>query len=389
MVVKHLESNINVLEAARIRIINAFNTGLKVFLSMSGGKDSICLADITIKLIQEGKINPKQLTVGFLDEEAVFDDVEKIVLAYRRKFMLLGVKFEWYCVQVRHYNCLNSLSEEENFITWDEQQKENWVRTMPSFAIKNHPLLRERKDTYQMFFERLLQGSISLIGIRADESLMRRKNLAVLATNPKNDGMISNGKVYAIYDWSDDDIWLYIKQNKLDFPQTYLDIYQIGEGRRGMRLSQFFSIDTAKILVQLNEFQPDLMARVMKREPNAYIASLYWDTELFRRSKKGKKKIKEENGQMVMVQEAEADYKAMVLNMLRDIPNNFDTVGKIKNAYYLRKLVINSGAHITQKHYKQMYNILIAGDPKHRAIRGLITGIFSEHKNATTKELKK
>ncbi len=50
MAIKELEGNMNVLEAARIRIINAFDTGLDIKFSISGGKDSICLADIIFEL---------------------------------------------------------------------------------------------------------------------------------------------------------------------------------------------------------------------------------------------------------------------------------------------------------------------------------------------------
>ena len=56
-----------------------------------------------------------------------------------------------------------------------------------------------------------------------------------------------------------------------------------------MRVSQFFSIDTAKSLVKMNEYYPDLMERIVRREPNAYLASLYWDSEMFGRSTAARK----------------------------------------------------------------------------------------------------
>ena len=39
--------------------------GDKIAVCISGGKDSIVLADLTYKLIQAGEINPSQLTVLF------------------------------------------------------------------------------------------------------------------------------------------------------------------------------------------------------------------------------------------------------------------------------------------------------------------------------------
>ena len=115
MAVKKCKADIDVVTAAEIRLINVFNNGLPVYMSFSGGKDSLCLAQLVLSLIQRGKINPKQLTVQFIDEEAIFPCIESIVLAWRKKFMLVGAKFEWYCIEVKHFNCFNELSNDETF----------------------------------------------------------------------------------------------------------------------------------------------------------------------------------------------------------------------------------------------------------------------------------
>lgn len=41
MPVKVVESNLNVLQAAKIRIRNVFANGCKIYLSFSSGKDSL------------------------------------------------------------------------------------------------------------------------------------------------------------------------------------------------------------------------------------------------------------------------------------------------------------------------------------------------------------
>lgn len=51
MAVKRISSDIDVVTAARQRIKNVFSNGVPVYLSFSGGKDSIVLADLTYKLI--------------------------------------------------------------------------------------------------------------------------------------------------------------------------------------------------------------------------------------------------------------------------------------------------------------------------------------------------
>ena len=102
--------DIDVLTAAKQRYIEAFAIdGIKFTLAFSGGKDSIVLSDILFKLCESGKVDKNKIeAVEFVDEEAMFDDVIKIVELWRRKWMGIGVKFNWYCMEYKHYNCLNS-----------------------------------------------------------------------------------------------------------------------------------------------------------------------------------------------------------------------------------------------------------------------------------------
>lgn len=72
MAVKRCESNIDVVKAAEIRIKNVFRNGLPVFFSFSGGKDSLCVAQLIVNLANRGEIDIRQLTVQFIDEEAIF-----------------------------------------------------------------------------------------------------------------------------------------------------------------------------------------------------------------------------------------------------------------------------------------------------------------------------
>lgn len=369
MAIKEISGKFNVVEAARLRIQNLFDTGLPIWISMSGGKDSICMVHVIYTMFREGKIDPKQATVIFIDEEAIFDDIERIVLDWRQRFLKIGVKFNWYCIQAKHFNCMRSLSQDESFILWDEWEKENWVRKMPPFAITHHPLLKERKDTYQSFMDRLSAqaGAISAIGVRASESLQRRKYLATILSKNHSGQISLNMRAFPIYDWKDDDVWLYIKNNKLDFPETYMYLYQTGSSRREMRISQFFSIDTAKVLVKLSEMYPDLMAKVQKREPGAYLASLYWDSEMFRRKEKNKPEEKDVN------------WKKRTMEKLDEIAVNFKgDKARIKLCDQVRKQMVRFGASISNSRYQDLYNILVAGDPKSRSLRAFYTNIRTE-----------
>lgn len=155
MAVKRIKSNMDVIEAARKRVKNVFANGLPVYMSFSGGKDSLCVANIVYSLIASGEISASQLTVIFIDEEAIFPCIEETVKAWRKKFLLVGAKFNWYCLEVRHFNCFNQLSSDESYICWDRYKSDVWVRQPPSFAIRNDPALKARSDTYQLFLPRV------------------------------------------------------------------------------------------------------------------------------------------------------------------------------------------------------------------------------------------
>ena len=96
MAIVRKESSITVVEAARIRIKNIFKNGLPVYMSFSGGKDSLCLAGVVMDMVQNGEIDPAQLTVQFIDEEAIYDCIEQTVRTWRKKFLLMGASFEWF-----------------------------------------------------------------------------------------------------------------------------------------------------------------------------------------------------------------------------------------------------------------------------------------------------
>ncbi len=369
------EADIDVVSAAKKRIKTVFQNNTELTMSVSGGKDSICMMNLVYSLIQNKDIDGSKLTVLFIDEEAIFDDVERIVLDWRKKFMDIGVKFEWYCIQVKHYNCLNSLSEDETFICWDKSKRDVWIRPMPEFAIKSHPLLKEGTDNYQSFFNRIIKGKINLIGIRVAESFQRLQAISSIKVTNKG-RLSSNNLFYPIYDWKDKDVWLYILNNKLDYPETYMYLYQCGVALPRLRLSQFFSVDTAKILVSLEEFYPDLMDRVVKREPNAYLLTLYWDTEIFRGTKKRKKERTNKN------------YKKEVLDMLSNPTKYFDTKNQLSLARNTKAVLMKYGRDdLPARYWNNIYKILKGGDPKRRTLRAIQNSLVGYSKRAIQNSL--
>lgn len=365
MAVKRVQSNMDVVTAAKLRIKNVFSNGVPVYLSFSGGKDSIVLAHLTYQLIQAGEIDPSLLTVLFVDEEAIFDCIEATTKLWRKKFLLAGAKFNWWCIEVKHFNCLNELSSDETFVCWDSRKRDVWVRQPPPFAIRNHPQLRPRVDNYQSFLPRVTGDGIMITGVRAAESIQRLQYMSNLGVGKK--GITGKNMIYPIYDWKTTDVWLYLRDQHVDIPEVYLQMYQVGVNRNQLRVSQFFSVDTVPVLVHLGEYDSQLMERVLRREPNAYLAMMYWDSEMFHRTTKNRRELEGEDNK---------DYRALVKEMLFINPGRyFNTELKRKIAKDYRKLFVRMDGMARPRDYKKMYGGLVAGDPKRRTLRAIYQDI--------------
>jgi predicted phosphoadenosine phosphosulfate sulfurtransferase len=178
-------------------------------------------------------------------------------------------------------------------------------------------------------------------------------------------------KTYPIYDWTDKDVWLYLKREKVKIPEVYLFLWQVGSTKRQLRVSQFFSIDTARSLVQMNEYYPDLMERIIRREPNAYLAALYWDSEMFGRRSRKRKELEDTD--------TKRDYKAELLLLFSDMEGNFPSKHKLEVAKRYRNFFMSISTFATNDDYRKVYEGLIAGDPKMRNLRALFQQVYGKY----------
>ncbi|WP_394265176.1 hypothetical protein [Bergeyella zoohelcum] len=347
--------NIDVVKAAERRVLETFNKNQYVSMSFSGGKDSICLADVVLKTMIKYNIDFSRLIVIFFDEEAIYPDIEKITLYWRNIFLSHGAKFYWFCLPIKHFNCCNKLSNDETFICWEPGKENVWVREIPKFAIRNHDKFKLGMS-YQEFGEKIFKNTPQLVGLRVAESVQRLSSIA---------GITKSNFVYPLYDWKDDDVWLYIQRENLQFPETYIYLYKVGVQRNKLRISQFFSIDTIKSLPKVLEFYPDLYQRIIRREPNADLAFLYYETDMFRSAKQGRKFSENK------------DYKKMLFDELKKAAKNpndyadYETTKKV-----LSRMVKDNYSNSI---YQKVYQILISGDPKKREYRVLIGKIEKEN----------
>lgn len=348
--------NINVIEATERRIYEMFQKNKTVSLSFSGGKDSLCMSDMLIKTMQKYGISFSRLVVVFFDEEAIYPDVERITMQWRSKFMSLGAKFYWFCLPIRHYNCCNRLANDESFICWEPGKENIWVRPMPKFAIRNHKKFKMGMS-YQQFGVKLFSKIPQIIGLRVSESIQRRSAI----------GSMKESKfIYPIYDWKDKDVWLYLYNNNITIPETYIYLYKTGIPLNKLRISQFFSIDTIKTLPKIFEFYPNLYEKVQQREPNIDLVMLYWDTDMFRSSKQDR----------AFNLNDKKDYKANFINELKKASLNPEEYAGYTLA---KRLYSNCTSRTSNRTYHALLQVLIAGDPKKRMYRALLGKISREN----------
>lgn len=373
MPVRMLESTTDVLTAAKQRIKNVFANGCKVYLSFSSGKDSLCVSSLTYDLIRSGDINPRQLTVIFIDEEGLYPSMVEAAERWRRNFQSVGVKFLWFCLPFKQVSVIDHLSTSESWITWEPGKEDVWIRKPPKGAIMSSPYLHYPGEmNYQTFCERAFSDGISMIGLRTVESLTRLQALA------RSDMKSLGGKFYPIYDWKDSDVWLYIKERGLEFPEIYMRLYEAGVRKNQLRLCAFFGDCGTQGLRWIAETDPALWERIQRREPNAYLVLLYWDSEMFRRSSNRRRELEADK--------EKKDYRALCKDILFLHPERYtiaaDTRKKLGN---WRGLFIKTYGIATDAHYKRMYEGLLYGDPKSRVLRILWTMIYNDYNTSTKK----
>lgn len=372
MAIKKIESKIDVLTAAKTRILNIWKSSPKIYLAFSAGKDSLCVSNLVYQLILDGQINADKLTVYFIDEEGLYKSMVDAAMRWRKKFTSVGAKFEWYCLPFKQVCTLESLSAAESWITWEPQKEDIWMRTPPPFAIVKSKYLHYAGEmNYQTFCAKAFSDGITLIGLRVAESYTRMFTIAQM------DDYNNSKKFYPIYDWNDNDVWLYIKENHLEFPDIYIRLYEAGVTRKNLRLSAFFGDKTTQGLRWVAETDPEFWERIQKRMPNAYLVMLYWDSEMFARSSKKRRELEDLEVEQIDYREKCKDLLFVNTDKYRI---NHDTLKTLKT---WRRLYIKSDGMAEQKHYKKMYETIINGDPKQRDLRTLLNTIYADYAERT------
>ena len=263
--------NKDVLTAARERISNIFDDFENIVCSVSGGKDSVVMVNIAL---DEARKRDRKVNVFFLDQEAEYqatiDTVEKI---------MNDPNVNPYWFQVPCYMTNSTSYTEDLLYSWGDGEK--WIREKNPISIKeikeDYP---QRFYTFIPWFEEQWDAKTTcfLVGLRAEESLNRFR---AVVKNPgykdwnwttKTKDLI---KAYPLYDWTFEDIWIYIANFNIDYNKIYDFMHKIGYDIAGMRVSNLIHEKSFHCLTKLPEFEPDTYNKLMERIGGIHVACRY------------------------------------------------------------------------------------------------------------------
>lgn len=284
--------DINVFDASYQRMDFIWKKFDRVYLSLSGGKDSGVMMNLCLKYMKENPdvIDGRKLGIQIMDNEANYDEsiefMHRIIQANRE---LLDVY--WCCLPIT-LPCTVS-AYHIDWQCWGNRDKQKWIRPMYKedyiVNFENHPFgdLFEEDMHYDhfwdMFAEWYSQGKLcaNLIGIRTQESLNRfralmnerKQTLEGKMWTKKNTEHTYN--VYPIYDWRVDDIWTSNAKFDWDYNKLYDLFYKAGVPINSMRVASPFMSEAKSSLGLYRVINPHIWARLCARVQGANFVATY------------------------------------------------------------------------------------------------------------------
>lgn len=261
----------NVYDEAKNRIKHIIDTFDKLYVCFSGGKDSLAVLHLVKEVYKELNIKEK-INVIFRDEELIPDDVIEFVQSYYHSG---EYNFYYYAVPLKSTKFI--LGKTYEYIQWDNERE--WIREKPSFAITLPKGDKRVFDQYSMdaFCVEGVKGKIAfLTGIRADESLVRLNSCVV----KKNENYINATKTAnvklckPIYDWSQDDIFLYFYKNNI----KYCGIYDLQIlNKDSLRVATPLHAECSKRFGKLKTLYPKFYQQLIDIFPEMLVQEMYWN----------------------------------------------------------------------------------------------------------------
>ena len=275
------KKDVNVFDAAYARMDFIFRNFERVYLSLSGGKDSGVMMNLALKYMRENPdvVKGRKLGIQIMDNEANYDEsiefMHRMIQANRD---MLDVY--WCCMPIT-LPCTVS-AYHIDWQCWGERDKERWIRPMPEYDyivnMSNHPFGDKFIEDmsydhfWDMFAEWYSQGKscANMIGIRTQESLNRFRAL-MNERKQTLDGKMWTKKntehtynVYPIYDWRTDDVWIANAKYEWDYNKLYDIFYKAGIPINSMRVASPFMSEAKASLSMYRVINPQTLWPLME-----------------------------------------------------------------------------------------------------------------------------
>lgn len=253
-----------VYDAALERIRWLFDEFPLVVVTISGGKDSTVVLNLSLQVAEEKGRLP--LPVMFIDQEAEWE----AVIDHMREVMNdPRVEPYWLQMPIRLFNATST--ETPWLYCWEEGK--DWIREKEPNSIKVN---KYGTDRFGQIFEAFSNTewpeykgrTCQIAGVRCEESPGRMNGLTTYPTykwatwGAKHDGMMT---FYPIYDWTYGDVWKAIHDNGWPYCRIYDSMYQYGIPVMDMRVSNVHHETAVRNLFYLQEVEPETWNRVTER----------------------------------------------------------------------------------------------------------------------------
>ena len=277
---------IDVLTAAKERIVYTFDNFERIFVSFSGGKDSTVMMHLVMdEAIKRGRT----VAVMLIDFEAQYRHTSENANVLFERYKS-NINLYWICLPIALRNAVSNF--EPSWTCWDMDRKEDWVRELPTHKnvisdINFFPFFHPRMEFEEfiiLFADWYSQGekTAAFVGIRADESLNRFRTIAINKKEVFNDKRWTTKvideiyNVYPIYDWKTEDIWTYHAKNPgREYNKIYALMHQAGVPPSQQRLCQPYGDDQRRGLWLYHILEPETWYKVVCRVNGANSGALY------------------------------------------------------------------------------------------------------------------
>ena len=273
---------VDCLAAAQERIAWTFDNFPRIYLSFSAGKDSTVMMHL---VMEEARKKSRKIGVFFLDWECQFtmtiDHARGMFEEYSE-----WIDPYWCAIPITTWNGCSS--HEPEWVAWDEDKKDLWVRKKEAISIKRG----EHFDFYvpKMMFEEFVplfaqwygkeERTACFVGIRTQESLNRFRTIA--RNKPMYEGKHYTTNVcddvwnvYPIYDWNTEDIWTYHGKTGKRSNPLYDRMHQAGMTIHQMRICEPFGDTQRQSLWLYQIIEPEMWAKLVYRVAGANTGALY------------------------------------------------------------------------------------------------------------------